>query len=126
MQPLVHDLLLIKHNIFQLDSNKMNNKQIVRISTPAETQIYITPQAPQVLTTDNLEELSTENDEDKFDKFKRRLIEEKPPNSGHFGPFISLGTILCGKCKKYLNSNFILSKKLLIIQVVSTRAHSLE
>lgn len=67
---------------------------------PEETHINIT----QGQTSNNIieEDHSTENNEDKFDLFKKRLRDEKPPNSGAFGSFISLGSILCGKCKHYL------------------------
>lgn len=51
-------------------------------------------------TTNNVEELRTETSEDKFELFKKRLRDERPPNSGPFGSCIALGSILCGKCKK--------------------------
>lgn len=71
----------------------MNRERIVN---PEETHIHINPQDT---TTSNVEELRTEIDEDKFELFKRRLKDERPANSGHFGSFIALGSILCGKCK---------------------------
>lgn len=67
-----------------------------RIVNPEETRIHIT--APDT-TTNDVEEVSTEIVEDKFELFKKRLRDEKPPNSGSFGSFIALGSILCGKCK---------------------------
>lgn len=50
-------------------------------------------------TTNNVEELRTEIPEDKFELFKKRLRDERPKNSGPFGSLITLGSILCGKCK---------------------------
>lgn len=64
-----------------------------RIVNPEETRIHIP--LPDTTTNNDVEEVS----EDKFELFKKRLRDEKPPNSGSFGSIIALGSILCGKCK---------------------------
>lgn len=75
--------------------------QTVRSDNPTEIQIHIPPPdtVNNNLETNNVEELIPEKNEDKLELFKKRIREEKPPNSGPFGTFIALGSILCGNCK---------------------------
>lgn len=79
--------------------------QTVRSGNPTETHIHIPPSELDTtsnnLETNNVEELIPEKNEDKFELFKKRIRDEKPPNSGPFGTFIALGSILCGNCKNH-------------------------